>query len=398
MVGEFGGEGHRGMDANSIEIWKKASRIDLTLRAPRKHYAELARRRVHPVPFSRELLFSSMAAGKPVIFTGVPVQVKGDAELGMRSAILQGIRSGLSRHQPLRVRTGYDGERIESLSVNQLLRRWSDDFSRVNITDLHIRGSKLLDYIDVSAVSDFNLLAGARKPAKLQEMLTMVVSSAGVFTDSHSDTPDGSNHCFVGSKLWLVWDTFEGIAHGLEDGERSGIMGDQATFTIADFLSIPDARWFTIESGQTLFLPGHLTHKVITLEDYIGVGSFYVMLPSYWRTLDRWTKHIPLWALNAPRSQQMVLVDRITRRVVRKVNQLAGTSEREQIRWGLPHLVSALKEWRRRAGPVALSTLRPDSAWLARSVLNIHKPMRLATRAETSSELRLTPAMASPIE
>jgi hypothetical protein len=34
------------------------------------------------------------------------------------------------------------------------------------------------------------------------------------FTDSHSDDPDGSNHCFVGRKLWLVWDTFLGIGRG----------------------------------------------------------------------------------------------------------------------------------------------------------------------------------------
>ena len=50
------------MDAQSIDIFKQARRIDPTLKISGKHHAELGRRRIHPVAFSRELLFSSMAA------------------------------------------------------------------------------------------------------------------------------------------------------------------------------------------------------------------------------------------------------------------------------------------------------------------------------------------------
>jgi hypothetical protein len=358
------------MDTQSIELFEQARRIDRTLKVPPKHRAEMGRRRIRPVAFSREVLFSSMAAGKPVVFTNVPVPVKNEPELGRRDAVFESLRAGFPKRQRFRVRRGRDGERRESLRVDELLRRWSSNRGLVNITDLHIRGSKLFRNVDCTALSDFNLLAGARDPIGREEMLTMVVSSAGVFTDSHSDAPDGSNHCFVGKKLWLVWDTFEGIARGLEDVERIESDREQAAFSISAFLSVPGSRWFTVEDGQTLFLPGHLTHKVVTLEDYIGIGSFFVMLPSYWRTLLRWTEHTPLWALNARPSERLTQVDMITRRLIRKLKQLAAGTEQERVRWGVSHLVAAVNEWQRTAGPQSLPANSPVSMQLVKSVLN----------------------------
>ena len=359
------------MDARSIGIWKQARRIDPTLRLAQRHHEELGRRRIHPIAYSREVLFSSMAAGKPVVFNNVPVPVQDELELGLRGAIFESLRSGFPKRQTVRVRRGRDGERHEYLRVDELLRRWSSDRGLVNITDLHIRGSKLFKHVDCSELSDFNLLVGARDPVGAEEMLTMVISSAGVYTDSHSDAPDGSNHCFIGKKLWLVWDTFEGIARNLEDVERADVEG-QASFSISDFLSVPHSRWFTVEDGQTLFLPGHLTHKVVTLEDYIGIGSFFVMMPSYWRTLARWSEHTALWALNARPSQRMTVVDKITHRIIRKVKWLAGRPKQEQIRLGLPYLVAAVNEWQRNAGPDSLLMQNPTSARLATAVLGLH--------------------------
>jgi hypothetical protein len=365
--GEFNPSG-AAMDTQSLDTFKQARRIDPTLKILPKHHAEMSRRRIRPVSFSRELVFSSMAAGQPVVCTNVPVPVQG--QLGTRETVFESLRSGFPKQQTFRVRLGRDGEVRRSLRIDQLLRRWSSDRGLVNITDLHIRGSKLFKSIDCTALSDFNLLAGASYPAGSEEMLTMVISSAGVYTDSHSDSPDGSNHCFVGKKLWLVWDTFEGIAKGLEDVERAEIEGEQATFSISAFLSIPSARWFTVEDGQTLFLPGHLTHKVVTLRDYLGIGSFFCMLPSYWRTLARWTEHAPLFALNARPGERMTLIDLITRLAIRKVRWLAGRPEHERVRWGVSHLVAAVDKWQQSNGPGALATLHPVSAQLVKAVRN----------------------------
>jgi hypothetical protein len=356
------------MDSKSMDIWSQARQIDPSLKVSPKHLAELNRRRIRPVAFSRQALFSAMAKGKPVLFYNVPVPVQGEHEFGLRQAVFDSLRSRLPKQQKFSVRLGRDGERRHNLRIDQLLDRWSSD-KLVCITDLHIRGTQLCRSIDTSALSDFNLLANARGAAGAEEMLTMVISSAGVYTDSHSDVPDGSNHCFVGKKLWLAWDTFDGIAHNLEDVERSDTDHPQATFSINAFLSVPGSCWFTVEDGQTLFLPGHLTHKVVTLEDYIGIGSFFVMLPSYLRTLVRWTEHTPLWALNARPGKRLELVDSITRRVTRKVKALARSSEREQDRWGVSHLVSAVEASQRNAEAQSVLADNPTSTRLLRTVL-----------------------------
>ena len=97
------------MDTQSIDIFTQARRIDPTLKLAAKHHAEMARRQIHPVAFSREALFAAMAAGKPVVFTDVPVPVKGEQELGRRQAVFQSLRAGFRKRQTFRVRQGRDG-------------------------------------------------------------------------------------------------------------------------------------------------------------------------------------------------------------------------------------------------------------------------------------------------
>jgi hypothetical protein len=54
----------------------------------------------------------------------------------------------------------------EANGCHQGSERWH---GHVNITDLHIRGSRLFKSIDCSALSDFILLAGARNPVDAEE-------------------------------------------------------------------------------------------------------------------------------------------------------------------------------------------------------------------------------------
>jgi hypothetical protein len=331
----------------------------------------LRHRQLQPVPFSRELLFSSMAKGEPVVFNNLLVPVRGEQELGMDRAVIHALYTGIPSKLRIRVRCGRSGSR-KYLCIDELLRRWATGWASVSVTDLHIRGTNVIREIDCSRLSDFNLLAEARGAIREQEMLTMVVSSSGTFTDSHSDDPDGSNHCFLGRKLWLVWDTFLGLSQKLEDVERSGIRRKQAAFGMSRFFSVPGSRWFIVESGQTLFLPGHFTHKVITLDDYLGVGSFFVMLPSYLRTLVRWMERTPLWALRRSPEHRLSLVDQITRRVTHKVHLLAHASEEAKLRWGIAHLKVAVEEWHRTSSSRSRSLLfdNPVSRKLVAAVLN----------------------------
>jgi hypothetical protein len=254
------------------------------------------------------------------------------------------------------VRCGRTGVE-KRIQLKELVRRWSDRRGIVTVTDLHIRKSGVLRYMNCRILSDFNLLPRASKSVAAEEMLTVVMSSANTFTDSHTDDPDGSNHCFGGRKLRLVWDTFAGIKQGLEDFSRCDVKGSAATFRLDTFLSIPRSRWFVVEPGQTLFLPGHMAHKVITLEQYLGVGSFFVMLPSYLRALERWSVHTALWALELSEGHRMDLVNQMTRRVLHKVNMLVRSGHEESSRWGLDHLVQSARMWDADASPRAKRVL-----------------------------------------
>ncbi|WP_370152910.1 hypothetical protein [Ferrovibrio sp.] len=330
------------MTPQQIEaLWREARQIDPSLKLRPGQAAALVRRQLKPEPYSRPRLFAAMAAGQPVLFADFPVPVRGAGRLGPGPAVLCALETGFPPDHRVHIRCGPAGT-PRLVTVTELLRRWRGGRARVSVTDLHVRGSGVMRRIDCSTLSDFNLLAECRGEIGLQEMLTMVVSSAGTFTDSHTDDPDGSNHCFTGRKLWLAWDTFAGLRHGLEDVERSGTRRDRAAFGMDGFLAVPGARWFTVEAGQTLFLPGHLTHKVVTLEDYLGIGSFFVMLPDWPRTQARWRRHGPLWAQGEPPERRFDLVDRIGGRVREKVHALARSPKAERERWGLAQMRQVL--------------------------------------------------------
>jgi hypothetical protein len=225
------------------------------------------------------------------------------------------------------------------------MRRWSGGRAIVNVTDLHIRGTPITKLIDITPLSDFNLLPRSRLEAIQElEILTLVVSSGGSFTDSHTDDPDGSNHCFTGRKLWLIWDEVSGLARGLQNVERCEVV-EQAAFDIGAFLSLSKSGWCVLSKGQTLFLPGNYAHKVITLEHYLGIGSFFVMLPHYLRTLLRWKLQAPLWSLNYSNGESTSLLEDITRMVTRRVRALMDAPPNVRRFWGLEHLIRSVSYW-----------------------------------------------------
>jgi hypothetical protein len=330
------------MDMTSL--FKTIESIDPAIRYQKRLLPALRRKRVGTTRFSRRALFQGMAAGRISIFTGLNVLHRRYMDEPYAS-LLQGLRNGISRSERVRIQAG-PARRRYRVSVPTLMDRWQGR-ARVSVTDLHIRGTRLETIIDTAALSDFNLLCKGSEKMARQEMMTMVVSSAGNVTDSHSDDPDGSNHCFLGSKLWLVWDTFEGLDHGLDDCERRPIAGN-AAFDLEVFLSLRSSRWFVVSAGQTLFLPGHLTHRVITLERYLGVGSFYVSLPNCLRTVARWTVRGPLWSINDVRGEHEGLVTEIATVAIARINRLRPASRDMQYKWGLPFFNRSREQWWRR--------------------------------------------------
>jgi hypothetical protein len=333
-------------------LWQQAARYDRRLRLPRNAaqrqalLAALARKRIAAQPYSQAALFGAVAGSRPAVLQGVPVPVAGAERHGLVDALVAALERGFGDEPCARAQIGPQRVR-RHLTVPQLMRRWDSGRHLVSVTDLHVRGTPLARSIDTRALSAFNLLPRGGETMQRQEMMTLVVASAGNVTDSHSDDPDGSNHCFVGRKLWLAWDTFEGRRVGLQDCEREPVNGS-ARFDLARFCALPGARWWTVESGQTLFLPGRFAHRVITLEPYIGIGSFYVTPASCLDSLMRWYVHGPLWSLDDPEGDNDGLVDGIARALQRRTKRLAHGSAAARRQWGLAHVALGLRRWRAR--------------------------------------------------
>jgi hypothetical protein len=329
-------------------LWHSATACDRTLRLAPEWLGVLAGKRIAPAPYSRGALFDAVARTQPALFHGVPVPVAGQARLGLVNALERALLHGFGREPCARAQVGPARVR-RTLAVPELLRRWHSGRHLVSVTDLHVRGTPLARQIDTRVLSAFNLLPRGNDAMRRQEMMTLVVSSAGNVTDSHSDDPDGSNHCFVGRKLWLAWDTFEGRAAGLQDCEREPV-NERARFRMDAFCRVPSARWWTVEDGQTLFLPGRFTHKVITLAPYIGIGSFYVTPASCLDSLTRWYVHGPLWASPDadPRGDNAGLVDAIVGAMSRRAERLATSQASERGAWGFDHAGLGERTWRRR--------------------------------------------------
>ena len=192
--------------------------------------------------------------------------------------------------------------------------------------------------------------------------MTMVVSTKGNVTDSHSDDPDGTNHCFTGSKVWLMWDTFDGLRHGLEDCQRVDVY-DQSAFDMDTFLRLRSSRWLVINEGQTLFLPGDYTHKVVTTKKYLGVGSFYVSLPNALRTLSRWLINEPLWSIDGRSTENANLVAEIAQVLTDVITEVASANQKTRKAYGLDFLPAAVRRWRETESASHKNRLKADKSF-----------------------------------
>jgi hypothetical protein len=315
-------------------LWWAAAEVDPTLRATPALRRALERRRVPLARYSRARLFRRLAAREPSHWWGMPVRYRD----GGRPAadVLQVIRAGFAPGTRVRVRAHGS---IRGWPIERVAECWAAGVGGFNVPDLHYVGSRFDRRLDTSALNAFNLLQRGTDAFESQDSL--VISPAGAMADSHSDDHSGSNHCFVGAKLWLMWDTVEGLARGLEDVERCDVT-DRAAFDLETFAALPSARWLVITGGQTIFVPGHLSHKVVTLERYLGLGSFFVALPGYAEALARWIALSPVWSDQRDRSRRRS-VAYVHGQVLRRVRALRRASRGDQNRWGLPLLRARLR-------------------------------------------------------
>jgi hypothetical protein len=321
--------------------------MDRSVRVRSDHLPAIGEKRVRPTPYSRERMFAAMARQRIAIFRGVGVLLRGEKRAGLGPRLLQALHQSFPPRERARVQVG-PRHLVRQLGVRDVLERWARGRSMVGVTDLHIRDTRLEPMLDLRPLTEWNGLVRGSEDLARQEMMTFVIASRGNVTDSHSDDPDGTNHCFVGRKLWLAWDTFEGLAHGLEDVERVST-GDQARFSMDRFLRLRSSRWFVVAPGDTLFLPGRFTHKVFTLEPYLGLGSFNLSLPNSLAALSRWVYRRPLWSLADPEGENAGLVEEAATVMLRLATRARAASARIRRRWGADYLGIAYRAWRRRS-------------------------------------------------
>lgn len=341
-----GQAGRKTMNQTELwSLWKDATRLDRTVRITETQLPELQRKQVRSEPYSRTGAFHRMACREVAVFRNMPVLLQKRGKDETVETLVRTFSTKFPRNQTSRVQVGPSG-RETRLPIREIMRRWSGRRAIVGVTDLHIRDTRVEEVIDTSCLSDFNILISGSDDLASEEMMTLVIASAGNVTDSHSDDPDGTNHCFIGKKLWMAWDTFEGLAAGLQDVERLDVYG-VARFDMNRFLSLKSSRWFVVSTGQTLFLPGSLTHKVLTLEPYLGVGSFHVGLPSALDSFTRWIAHGPLWSLNDRKGENAGLVDESIRLALRIAKRCQTASVLTQGKWGFGYLGQAYCVWRK---------------------------------------------------
>lgn len=323
-----------------------AAKFDPTLAHGGDLIGRLRRRYVVPKAYSRRRLFERMLRGEPNVMKRFPTPAADPLstlpphEAGLEIARWFTSRRALHRY---RVFTGPEGV-SRQLTLSEIGKRWQAAHSRLGITDLHIRGTAMEQLIDVDELSRFNVLPVSTANARYQEMFSFVVSTRGHTTDSHSDAPDSSNFCFSGKKLWLAWDTYQGAKVGLQDVERVKVRG-RARFDLETWLSLPSACWFLVCSGQALFLPAQFTHKVITLEPYIGVGSFFVSPPNCLRLLAHWLIHAPLWIKGDRDDEYAAVIGDIAESVRDIILASRSGSAGDRARWGLDYLQASAERF-----------------------------------------------------
>ena len=335
------------------KLFGKASQTDATLLITDPIAHKLLKSRIAPVTYNRKVMFARMAKGETSVFEEFksPLRLQHKSDSNHISEILSSISNSGIEHK-IRTRAGQNHQ-WRYYTVQNLVKKWQRQKARINVTDLHLRDTAIEKTISTRLLSEFNLLSNAPECLSWIEMMTLVVSSARGFSDSHSDDCDGSNHCFTGKKLWLAWETQEGINAGLEDLDRQMVsrapISAKCAFDIETFATLPSAHWFTVEPGQTLFMPGHFTHKVITLEPYLGVGSFYLAFPNILRTLSRWLVQKPNWEHLESRSLKEQLYPALKNTYTQKLKTLSLANHKTQEKWGLPFIRDSIEHWKSNA-------------------------------------------------
>ncbi len=328
--------------------------IDPTLKYSAKSKNLLRNKYTKPQNYTHKKLFHNMYVGKTIVFSDYPLKLISKNKENTTDTLIRKLKDGLPKKEKINIRAG-KSRTLHKITIKDTIERWLRPRSIFGVTDLHFRDTKFYDAIDAKALSYYNLLPQCSDDVSFLEMLTLVISSKGIFSDSHSDDGDGSNHCFVGKKLWLAWDRTEGRMKGFQDCTYDAVY-DQAAFDMNKFATLKSAHWFIVSANQTLFMPGNFSHKVITLEPYIGFGSFYVSIPNYFNSYKR-------WVLNETSDVDDNFLDYMNVECIKKFKRISKSSNPYKEKLGLNYLPKAARKWKEGLTETQISLLKEKDSF-----------------------------------
>ncbi len=317
-------------------LWDSAAEIDPTLRVTSAAARNLRALELRPRHYTRRRFFSAMARQEVMVYDDFPLRRSLRRFFPDDEQLADRLRHLFQRSRPTLAKLG-PSKKPQYLPVREVIAHWEVGRRVISANDVFYRHLKLDRKFDCAAIADFSILPTAPPRIRRLEVATLLMGTAGCMTDSHADDPDGSNHCIAGTKLWLIWDRREGQRHGLQDCEYDTVYA-QAAFDLRTFTKLRSARWFLMGEGRTLFMPGNHTHKVITLERYLGISSFYVGLPNALSSVSRWKLHGTIMITDAHRNT-------IMRMLIRQLDRVAAGQRALKLQWGFDHLGEALEHW-----------------------------------------------------
>lgn len=335
----------------NVSLWKRAAETDPTLRLTPGVIRELPSLELKPQHYTRKKFFSAMARQEVMVYDDYPLRASLKRFFDDRSPLGDRLRV-LFKASPKTLAKLGPSRRRKYLPVEEVIDHWERGRRVISANDVFYRDLKLDQTFNCEAIADFSILPTSPPEVSHLEVATLLMGTAGCMSDSHTDDPDGSNHCITGNKLWMVWDRREGQEHGLQDTEYDDVI-DRAAFDLKTFLKLRSARWFTMSDGRTLYMPGCLTHKVITLERYLGISSFYVGLPNALSSLSRWKLEGTIMIDDGDR-------DAIARLLIDRLDQVTRGDRACKIRWGLSHLGESWRHWDRKYDQEQKDRLRAD--------------------------------------
>lgn len=355
------------MDAtgDTLNIFQESVCFDESL-AGSLDLTKLAQKRLDNCTFSFEHLFKNLAESSPCLYSDYGARSShGGYGLSITKSDLLPILRETQDSFRYKISRELGAEPVE-LTISELMREWDKDEQLLRITNLHLRTIDLIDSAELDLVCPFNLLTHGNSDLKKLEMMTLMVSTTGAITESHSDDTDVNNHCIAGRKLWLCWDSSEGVKAGLEDCEKADVYG-KPKFSLETFLELESSTWALVSEGETLFLPGNYTHKVITLEKYIGIGGFFVSFPTMLHTFERWLGRKEEFQHREPlyrRRHGDLVAEGIERSLLAASGEiyrqllLEGESARQL--WGAQYLERSVEEWERVSGNTKKEDLKQN--------------------------------------